>query len=469
MLKIYNTLTRKKEIFRPIKRGFVGIYSCGPTVYDYPHIGNLRACIVADLLKRYLLYKGFKVKHVMNITDVDDKTIKKSQEEGIPLKELTEKYARAFFQDLKILNILPANIFPRATEHINDMVALIKKLLEKGYAYKTNDGIYFSIKKFRNYGKLSHLKIEKLKAGARIRTDSYEKMQAWDFALWKFWDEADGNVFWDTELGKGRPGWHIECSAMSMKYLGEHFDVHMGGEELIFPHHENEIAQSEAATGKKFVNYWVHHRMLLVDGKKMSKSLGNIYTVNDLLNKGYNARAIRFLLLSCHYRQPLNFTFKKLEAAKAQIGRLDDFMSRLKEIKEKSDEIKESKQSKIKKMIETLKRKFENALDDDLNIAKALSVLFVFVRNANRLMDKKEIGKESAKEIYDLMLRFDSILGLGLEKEESVPEEIKKLVEEREKARKRKDWKVADELREKIREKGYVVEDTKEGPKIKKI
>lgn len=462
MLKLYNTLTRKKEIFKPIKEGFVGIYSCGPTVYDFAHIGNFRAYIVSDLLKRYLIYKGFKVKHVMNLTDVDDKTIKRSQEEKISLRELTERYIKAFFEDMKTLNILLADIFPRATEHINEMVSLIKKLLEKGYAYKSGDGIYYNIKKFKDYGKLSHLKLSKLKAGARIKADLYEKTQAQDFALWKFWDAQDGDVFWQTEIGKGRPGWHIECSAMSMKYLGEHFDIHTGGEDLIFPHHENEIAQSEAATGKKFVNFWIHNRWLLVEGKKMSKSLGNFYTLRDLLEKGYDARAIRYLLVATHYRQPLNFTFNGLEAAKAAIERIDDFVFKLKDYKGEGSK-------DVSKLIKKVKDDFEKALDDDLDIAKALSSLFSFIREINKLIDKKDLNSKEAKEIYSLMLKFDSVLGLQLGKEKEIPQEILKLVQEREKARAKKNFKLADKIRDEIKEKGFSIEDTPEGPKVKKL
>lgn len=464
MLKLYNTLTRKKEIFKPIKPDFVSIYSCGPTVYDYAHIGNFRAYVVNDLLKRYLIYKGFKVKHVMNLTDVDDKTIKRSQEEKISLRELTEKYTKAFFEDMKILNILSANVFPRATEHIKEMVELIKKLLCKGFAYKSSDGIYFEIKKFKDYGKLSHLKLGKLKEGARVKADLYEKAQARDFALWKFWNITDGNVFWKTEVGKGRPGWHVECSAMSMKYLGKHFDIHSGGEDLIFPHHENEIAQSEAATGKKFVNYWLHNRWLLVEGKKMSKSLGNFYTLRDLLKKNYNARAIRYLLIATHYRQPLNFTFKGLEAAKGAVERLDDFVSRLKEYKGNK-----TQESNAQELIKKVKDDFEKALDDDLDIAKALVSLFVFIREVNKLMDKKELSDQDAKTTYNLMLKFDSVLGFNLGRGEKISSEIRKLVEEREKARKNKDFELADKLRDEIKAKGYSIEDTPEGPKLKKI
>src|SRR3989338_8353872 len=313
-LKLYNTLTRKKEVFKPIKDKIVNLYTCGPTIYDYAHIGNFRAYICSDILKRYLKYKGFKVKHIMNITDVDDKTIKGANQQKISLKDYTKKYEKIFFEDIEALNIDKADVFPKATEHIKEMIDLVKKLLKNGIAYKSEDGsIYYDISKFKDYGKLSHTKIKELKEGARVNQDSYEKESANDFALWKAYHEEDGNIFWQTEIGKGRPGWHIECSAMSMKYLGSHFDIHAGGVDLVFPHHENEIAQSEAFTGKKFVNYWFHNEHLLVDGRKMSKSLGNYYTLRDLLTKNYNPKAIRYLLLSTHYRQQLNFLKKNLK------------------------------------------------------------------------------------------------------------------------------------------------------------
>lgn len=469
MLKLYNILTRRKEIFRPIKAGFVRMYTCGPTVYDYAHIGNFRAYIASDLLKRYLLYKGLRVKHVMNLTDVDDKTIARSQKEKISITKLTEKYIKAFFEDIKILNILPADVFPRATKHIKEMVKLIKKLLAINYAYKSEDGIYYDIKKFKGYGKLSHMKIGKLKAGARVRADLYEKAQARDFALWKFWTKEDDGVFWQTEIGKGRPGWHIECSAMSMAYLGEHFDIHTGGIDLIFPHHENEIAQSEAATGKKFVNFWVHNEWLLVEGKKMSKSLGNYYTLRDLLKKGYDARAIRYLLLATHYKQQLNFTFKGLKAAKKTIKRLDEFVLKVQRVVQRVKS--EKRGTRVKKLIEKIKDNFEKALDDDLDIARALASLFVFIREINKMIDKNRLSKEDAKIIYSMMLKFDSVLGLGLGKilEIKIPEKIKKLVQKREKAREKKNFRLADKIREKIKKEGYVIEDTKEGPRVKKI
>ncbi|MDI6798703.1 MAG: cysteine--tRNA ligase [Candidatus Aenigmarchaeota archaeon] len=466
-IKFFNTLTRRKEVFKPMKKKEVRMYTCGPTVYNYAHIGNFRTYVWQDILKRWLIYRGFRVKHVMNLTDVDDRTIKGSRKEGISLKEFTERYSKAFFEDSKVLNILPADVYPRATEHIEEIVKLIKILIQKGYAYRGEDGsIYYDISKFKDYGKLSKLRIKELKAGARIKADSYTKKEAYDFALWKAWDPEDGDVFWETEIGKGRPGWHTECSAMSMKYLGETFDIHTGGVDLIFPHHENEIAQSEAATGKKFVNYWLHAEHLIVEGKKMSKSLGNFYTLRDLLEKGYDAIAIRYLLLSTHYKQQLNFTFKGLEAAKNTVESLLNFVSRLKEIKKG----KESRQ--VKKLIEEIRKKFEEAMDDNLRINDALAAMFKFVNQINRLIAENKIGKNNSKAAIDLILDFDKILGLNLKeavKEEKLPKGIQELIKKREEARRKGDWKTADEIRNRIKELGYAIEDTKEGVRWKKI
>jgi len=444
MLKLYNTLTRKKEAFKPIKNKEVGMYSCGPTVYDFAHIGNLRAYIFSDILRRYFEYLGLKVKNVMNLTDVDDKTIKRSREEGIKLKELTQKYEKAFLEDIRSLNIIKPNIMPRATEHIKEMVALIKGLLKKGYAYKTEDGIYFSIKKFRDYGKLARIDFSKLKQTERMKKDIYEKEETRDFALWKFWTQEDGNVFWETEIGKGRPGWHIECSAMSMKYLGESFDIHTGGVDLVFPHHQNEIAQSEAATGKKFVNYWLHNEWLLVDGKKMSKSLGNFYTLRSIMEKGFKPLSLRYLYLSNHYRSQLNFTLENLKNAQNSYERLKNIVKELKY---------------DGKVNEEYLRDFEKAMDQDLETSKALQVLWTLVR------DEKAQGK------VETIGKMDEVLGLKLlEKEKiKVPAEIQQLVDEREKARENKNFKLSDELRQKMKEKGWWVDDTPEGPKVKKL
>ncbi len=461
-LKLYNTLTRKKEEFKPIKDKQVGMYTCGPTVYDYAHIGNFRAYMCSDILKRYLKYKGFKVEHVMNITDVEDKTIKAAIKEGISLKKYTKKFENAFFEDLDRLNIDKADIFPKATAHIKGMTSLIVKLLDKKAAYKSKDGIYFDISKFRDYGKLSKTKLKNLETGKRIKQDQYEKDQVQDFALWKFWDKEDYNVFWETEIGKGRPGWHIECSAMSVKYLGQPFDIHAGGIDLIFPHHENEIAQSEASIGKKFVNYWFHSEHLLVNGKKMSKSLGNYFTLRDLLNKGYNLKAIRYSLLSTHYRQQLNFTEEGIKAAQNSIERLNDFIIKLKAAKNKKNN------PKIKKLIEQTKKHFEREMDDDLNISNALAVIFDFVKKVNTLIMKNKIGKEDANNVYDLMLEFDKILNVLDTKKEKIPATIKELVQKREKARKGKNYEKADKIREEIKKKGYIIEDTEKGTVVKK-
>ena len=465
-LKLYNTLTRKIETFKPIHKDMVGIYTCGPTVYDYAHIGNFRAYIAADILKRYFEYKGFKVKHVMNITDVDDKTIKGSRKQGISLKQFTNKYTKAFFEDLEELNIEPADVFPKATEHIKEMAGIIKKLEEKSIAYKSDDGsIYYDISKFKDYGKLANLNIKELKAGARVKQDEYEKEQLNDFALWKAWDKEDGNVFWETKIGKGRPGWHIECSAMSMKYLGNNFDIHTGGVDLVFPHHQNEIAQSEGATGKKFVNYWVHNEWLLVEGKKMSKSLNNFYTLRDLLEKGYSSVAVRYLLMSTHYRQRLNFTLDGLEAAKNSVKRLDNFIWKI-QIFEKHYK-KRNQDPEIRKLIEKAKKEFVKNMDNDLNIHEALATIFEFVRKINIKMSPRGIDKRDAKEIYDFMKNINSVLGIIDFKEKVyMTAGIKKLMEQREKARKEKDWEKADKIREEIKKKGFTLEDTTSGTAI---
>ena len=462
VLKLYNTLKRKEGVFRPLTGKEVRMYSCGPTVYDYAHIGNFRAYIVSDLLRRYLEYKGFSVRLVMNLTDVDDKTIKGSKKEGIPLARYTERYKKAFFGDLKKLNIRPASAYPAATEHIKEMAGLVKTLLKKGYAYKSEDGsIYYDISKFKGYGKLSGLSLEGLKAGARVRQDQYDKDDAQDFALWKAWSEDDGDVFWDTEIGKGRPGWHIECSAMSMKYLGVHFDIHTGGVDLMFPHHENEIAQSEAATGKPFASWFVHNEHLLVDGRKMSKSLGNFYTLRDLLQKGRSPRAIRYLLLSTHYRQKLNFTMDGLDGAANSVERLLDFMDML-------DNAGGGKDSpEIKNMMNKTKADFEKAMDDDLNISAALAAIFDFVRDVNKLAEKGSLGKAGAQEMKSLMLDFDKVLGILETGKKDISMQVERLIQEREEARKRKDFRKSDEIRAKLAGMGVVLEDTAEGVRWK--
>ena len=443
MLKLYNTFGRKKQIFKPIKEGEVGVYGCGLTVYNYGHIGNYRTLVGYDVLTRYLKYKGYKVKKVVNITDVDDKTIRDSIREGKSLKEFTDKYIKAFFEDEKSLNIIKADKYPRATEHIKEIVKIIEKLLKKGIAYKSDDGIYFNVKKFKSYGKLSGVKLDKLKSSDRIDSDEYDKENVSDFALWKFYDNEDGNVFWKTSLGKGRPGWHIECSAMSTKYLGQPFDVHLGGVDLIFPHHENEIAQSEGCCDKKFANYWVHGEWMIVNSKKMSKSLGNYYTVRDLDDMGYSPLTLRYFYLIGHYRSQVNFTVENLKNAENSLERLKRIVGELK------DDGKEN--SKYLKL-------FEKAMDDDLDTVGALQVLWSLLR------DDKASGK------IKTIKKMDEVFGLDLLKKEKVdiPADVMKLVKDREKARRDKDWKKADKLRSEIEKKGWKIDDTGEGSKVQK-
>jgi cysteinyl-tRNA synthetase len=453
-LKLYNTLTRKKEVFKPIKDKQVGMYVCGPTIYNFVHLGNLRAYVFADILRRTLKSNEFKIMQVMNLTDVDDKTIRDSQKAGIKLKEFTKKYEKGFLEDLEKMNIETPEVMPKATEHIQEMVELVKKLLEKEIAYKTEDGIYFSIKKFKNYGKLSGIKTKKLKVGAseRILKDEYDKENVNDFVLWKFYDKNDGDVFWNTEIGKGRPGWHIECSAMSSKYLGKQFDIHTGGVDLIFPHHENEIAQSEAAFDvKPWVKYWMHNEWVLVDGEKMSKSKGNFYNLKDIEEKNYSSMDLRYFYLSAHYRKPLNFTFTNLDASKNTIKRLKNIIS----------EIKNSEEKINKNDVEQCYKEFLKVLNDDLNTPRALSYMWEILRD----------DKLNNSEKYELVLKFDKVFGLKLEenKKIEIPDKVKKLLKIREEARKEKDWKTSDELREEIKKLGWYVNDTKEGSEVEKI
>jgi cysteinyl-tRNA synthetase len=452
-LKFYNTLTRRKELFKPIEDKTVGIYTCGPTVYLYQHIGNLRSYIFADTLKRVLLYDGYKVKHVMNVTDVghltsdadtgEDKVEKAAQKEHKTAKEITKYYWKIFRQDFKKLNIIEPNVWPKASDHIKEQIDLIKKLEKKGYTYKTSDGIYFDTSKFKNYGELAQLKKQKLKPGKRV--DLGEKKNITDFALWKFSGKPGlRQQEWNSPWGIGFPGWHLECSAMSMKYLGEHFDIHTGGIDHIQIHHTNEIAQSEATTSKKFVNYWLHGEFLNFKGEKISKSKGGLYTISELEEKGFSSLAYRYLLLTAHYRSPLEFSLESLKKAQEGYERLKNIIG----------EIKDDKKIN-KKYLED----FEKAINDDLDMPKAISVLWKMLR------DKNAPGK--IKTIQEM----DKVFGLDLLKKEKIeiPKEIKKLVAEREKARKQKNFQKSDQLRAKIKSLGYWVEDTADGPKVKKI
>jgi cysteinyl-tRNA synthetase len=464
VLKVFNSLGNKMQEFVPIRGKEVGLYTCGPTVYNYAHIGNFRAYVWEDLLRRYLEFSGYKVKHVMNLTDVDDKTIKGSQKEKITLTEFTDKYKKAFFEDIKTLNILSAHIYPSATEHIAEMVKMIEKLLEKGIAYKGEDDcIYYSIKKFPDYGKLAGIDVKKLKEGARIKQDEYEKEGIGDFALWKAWDEEDGPVYWETILGRGRPGWHIECSAMSTKYLGNTFDIHTGGVDNKFPHHENEIAQSEGTTGKQFVKYWMHCEHLMVDNKKMSKSLGNFYTLRDLLDKGLNARAIRYVLINSNYRQQLNFSINSVKDAEKTLEGLQGTIERLREIK------KEEKGNLEDLEKETLNN-FKKAMDNDLNVPEAMKFIFNYFKEINKLLDDGAIGKDMAQASLEFIKKIDSVLGVMdfTERFFELTKEQKKLIEERNKAREEKDWIKADEIRNKFKKEGIELVDNKDGTTIAK-
>jgi cysteinyl-tRNA synthetase len=460
---------RELQEFKSLTPGVVKMYTCGPTVWNYAHIGNFRAFIFEDLLRRFLKYNGYKVIQVKNLTDVDDRIIKICNEEDIERLDLVKKYSKAFFKDMDFLKIERAEYYPYATDSIPEMVKLVSSLVAKGYAYKADDlSIYFNIAKFKQYGKLSGLKVSELKPGARVKQDDYEKTSAEDFALWKAWDENDGKIFWETELGKGRPGWHIECSAMSLKYLGEEFDIHTGGVDLIFPHHENEIAQSESYTGKKVARYWLHSAHLLVNGQKMAKRLGNFITIPDLREKGINGEALRFLLLSAKYRDQLNFTEESMKQALASVQRINEFALRLEEAIKSENTLKPREE--VRDLIRTTRSDFVSALENDLDTPRALAVIFEFITRANKILDE-QVSSTDAKLIWEFLRSdFDSIFGVLREvsKETSLSPEIFSLLKQREEARKSRDWKLADSLRNNLLDLGIEVQDTPEGQKWRK-
>ena len=468
-LKFYNTLTRSLETFKSVEEGKAGLYTCGPTVYNFAHIGNFRAYIFEDLLHRTLEYAGYKVKQVMNLTDVDDKTIRNSRAAGVPLRDFTATYKKAFFEDIKTLNITPAAIYPAATDHIAEMIAMIQVLMDKGIAYQSEDkSIYFSIEKFPEYGKLAHIDRDNQRAGVRIDADEYAKDSVADFALWKARDEADGDVWWPSPWGEGRPGWHIECSAMSMKYLGESFDLHTGGVDNMFPHHEDEIAQSESVTGKKWVNYWLHCEHLMVDNTKMSKSLGNFYTLRDLLEKGYTGREVRWVLIGTHYRKKLNFSLAALDQARETLGKFSTLFARMKEITAAGDG------SEVATAVEQAQSQFRTAIADDLNSAGATAALFALVREGNRLADSGTLSAAGAAKILDCCRDFDRIFGCldvdAAPVAEEFPAEVVAMAEERAAARKSKNWAESDRLRDAIKAAGFLVEDAPGGVwKLKKL
>lgn len=461
-LRFFNTLSRTVEAFAPIEPGHVRMYTCGPTVYNRAHIGNFRAYVFEDLLRRHLKWSGYRVTHVMNLTDVDDKTIRSANAEGVPLKTFTKRYIDAFFQDIAVLGIERAEHYPAATDYIPHMIAMIQTLLDKGIAYRSDDGsIYFSIQKFPAYGSLARLDRAGLKPGARVAQDEFEKEDAADFALWKAWSEKDGDVAWEAPWGKGRPGWHIECSAMSIQLLGPSFDIHCGGVDNIFPHHECEIAQSESVTGRPFVKYWLHCAHLIVDGKKMSKSLGNFLTLDDLLKEGFSGREIRYQLLATHYRQTLNFTREGLHAARAALQRIDEFAARLRE--RAADNA-----GSLPDWAETGRAAFRAALDDDLNISEALAALFDMLRAGNKALDANGVSPAGAAAALGLLDEIDTVLGVLKPAAVEADPEVLKLVAARQAARAAKNWAESDRLREEIAKRGWMVQDSPQGPKVRR-
>ncbi len=456
---------RSLDTLEVLRDNEIRMYTCGPTVWNYPHIGNYRTFLFEDLLRRFLKYRGYKVKQVMNLTDVDDRIIKTCNEQKIALRELTKKYEDAFFQDLVYLAFDRAEFYLRATDYIHEMVKIIEGLLAKGIAYRSEDGsVYFSIAKFPAYGKLSGLKPSELKTGARVRQDDYDKSSAQDFALWKAWDEDDGMIFWETALGKGRPGWHIECSAMSMKILGEQFDIHTGGVDLIFPHHENEIAQSESFTGKEFAKLWLHSEHLMVNDLKMAKRLGNFITVNELRERGYDGRSIRLALLSVHYRSQLNFSENSIVQAQSSIHRVEEFVSRLLEF-----DYRRTIEDYAVKLVENTRRDYVLALDNDLDSPSALSVFYDLLSDGNKLLDDGRAGKDGVAAMLDFVrMDFNSIFA-ALPDEDferfQLNQKQLELLDQREIARKSKDWQKSDSLRISLAEEGIEVQDTPEGQK----
>ena len=461
--RVHNTLTRRPEEFAPLEAGHARLYTCGPTVYNFAHIGNFRAYVFEDLLRRWLKFKGFRVTQVMNLTDVDDKTIRDSRQAGLPLAEFTAQYKQAFFEDVRALNSEAAEHYPAATDHIPEMIALIRTLEEKGYAYRAADGsVYFSIDKWPSYGKLAHLDREGMRSGVRISSDEYDKENVADFALWKAWDEKDGDVAWDSPWGRGRPGWHIECSAMSMKYLGPSFDIHTGGVDNVFPHHEDEIAQSEAANGQPFATYWLHCAHLMVDGQKMSKSRGNFHTLRDVLARGYCGREVRYELLATHYRAPLNFTFGSLDAARTALRRVDEFAARL------SETAGAEKPGRLPAWAQAEAARFEAAMDDDLNVSAALAAVFDCIREGNAALDARTLDADGAGAVRELFRRWDGALGVLEKPVEAVPAAVQALLERRQAARAAKEWAQSDALRAEVAALGWLVKDTPKGQAVTK-
>jgi cysteinyl-tRNA synthetase len=481
-LQLFNTLSRSLEAFAPLDPAGkkVGLYCCGPTVYDFAHIGNWRTFVFSDLVRRYLEFKNFQVTHVMNITDVEDKIIRRARETKTSLNDFTGRFEAAFFEDFKTLNCREPHHTPHATEYIQPIIELIEKLVARGIAYKAADGsVYFSIDKYLNsggaYGKLLKLNFDEMRQGERVQSDEYAKESVADFALWKSRGPDDGDIFWPSPWGEGRPGWHIECSAMSMNILGPSFDLHLGGEDLIFPHHEDEIAQSEGATQKPFVKYWLHGAHLLVEGRKMSKSLGNFFTLRDLLAKGFTGREIRYLLLTAHYRETFNFTLEGLQGARAALARIDECLGKLRELAGKDERAEKfiaepwRRPAHWQIACADLSDRFTFALDDDLNVSAAWGSVFDWVRDINRRIVEHSIPPNEAAEALAVWGNVNSVLGIDAVLEIEVPEEINSLLEARQFARKAKGFKKSDAIRDELKAKGWTIEDTPKGPKLKRI
>jgi len=466
MLKIYNTLSRKKQAFRPRKSPRVRMYVCGPTVYGPGHVGHARTYVAFDIIRRYLEYKGFKVKYIMNITDVHDDIFKAMKREKLSLSALTNKYTNLFLKELKLLGIKKANFYPRVTKTIKEIISFVKILVKKGFGYQWEGSIYFDVSRFKDYGKLSGIKIEKAVTGTRVETDKYDKKEAIDFALWK--EKKPGEPSWPSPWGKGRPGWHIECSVMSQKHLGEQLDIHGGAKDLIFPHHENEIAQSEAATGKKpFVKYWMHGGLLTINGQKMSKSLGNYIEIIQAL-ESWPARVIRLFVANSHYRSSLDWSERNLKKTKKEIERIDEFVDKLEDLKKQ----KTNKKRIAKALLSKTKKDFEKAMDDDFNTPIALAVILRLVRRGNSLINKNKLTSADARDILKFLKEIDKVFGFifwGKKEVVSITTSVIKMVKEREIARQKGNWKLADEIRKKIRKAGFLIEDTKRGPKLKKL
>lgn len=464
-LQFMNTLGNTLQEFIPIQPGKVGMYTCGPTVYDYAHIGNFRAYIFEDVLRRYLEFSGYDVLHIMNLTDVEDKTIAAANAAGVSIFEHSEKFAQAFFEDIETLGIRRAHHYPRATDFVPEMIDIIEALETGNHTYLSDGSVYFRISTFPEYGKLSGIRPDSVHIGARIDADEYEKEDARDFVLWKGWKE--GEPKWESPWGDGRPGWHIECSAMSKKFLGNHFDIHCGGEDNIFPHHENEIAQSEAANHEPFVNFWLHCRHLMVNGEKMSKSKGNFFTLRQLIDMGHKPRAIRYLLLSAHYRQPLNLTMESLEAAERTVRRLLDFQTRMREAKQTAK--KTGRSPEVGSILKTMMDGFQHHMDHDLDMPQALSVVFDAIRDINRYADTQPLSADDGAEALTALDRIDSVLNVLTETSQSLNEEIELLIQERLEARKNKNYARADEIRDTLRARGIILEDKADGTRWKQM